>query len=86
MSEFIPRKIKPEISYKDFSKVDIRVGTIIRVEDIEQADALVRLVVDFGNHTRNILAGIKKRTRKPKRDRRLASLICCKPCSQRNDG
>ena len=60
MDQFKPAPIKPIIGYDVFSKLDIRVGTIERVEDVEGADTLVRLVADFGDHKRNILAGIKK--------------------------
>jgi tRNA-binding protein len=51
--------VKPTISIKEFQKIDIRVGTIQSVENIEQADKLVKLRVDFGDHQRQILAGIK---------------------------
>ena len=51
--------VKPEISYDDFAKLDIRVGTIEKVEDIEKSDKLVRLTVDFGDHKRKILVGMK---------------------------
>ena len=51
--------VKPVVPYDVFEKIDIRVGTIERVEDIEGADSLVRLIVDFGDHQRTILAGIK---------------------------
>ena len=45
---------------KEFEKVDIRIGTIERVEDIKDSNKLVRLIVEFGDHKRNILAGIKQ--------------------------
>jgi tRNA-binding protein len=51
--------VKPTISIKDFQKIDIRVGTIKSVDNIEQADKLVKLRVNFGDHQRQILAGIK---------------------------
>lgn len=51
--------VKPTISYKEFEKVDIRVGTIESVDPIEKADKLVKLSVNFGNHRRQILAAIK---------------------------
>jgi len=57
--------IKPIVSYDVFEKIDIRVGTIERVEDIKSADKLVRLVVDFGDHKRTILAGIKQEREDP---------------------
>ncbi len=52
--------LKPTISFEDFEKVDIRVGTIERVEDIPGSNKLVRLTVDLGDHKRTILAGIKQ--------------------------
>ena len=52
--------IKPTISFSEFEKVDIRIGTIERVENIKDSNKLVRLIVDFGDHKRNILAGIKQ--------------------------
>lgn len=52
--------IKPTIKYSDFEKIDIRVGTIEKVIDIEKSDKLVKLVVDFGGHKRNIIVGLKK--------------------------
>lgn len=57
--------IKPIIPFGDFEKVDIRVGTITRVEEIKGSDKLVRLIVDFSDHTRRILAGIKKERSDP---------------------
>lgn len=51
--------VKPTISFKEFQKVDIRVGTIERVDPIEKADKLVKLRVNFGDHQRQVLAGIK---------------------------
>ena len=51
--------VKPTVSFKEFAKIDIRVGTIEEIEGIEGADKLVKLRVDFGDHQRNILAGIK---------------------------
>ena len=51
---------------QDFSKVDIRVGTIELVEDVPKSDKLVRMTVDFGDHKRKILAGIRKERANPK--------------------
>ena len=55
-----PAPIKPAISTADLDKIDIRVGTIVGVEDVPNSDKLVRLRVDFGDHARSILAGMKK--------------------------
>ena len=63
---FKPAPIKPTISYKEFSKLDIRVGTILLVEDIPKSKKLVRLTVDFGDHKRNILVGMKNERENPK--------------------
>jgi len=52
--------IKPTIKFSDLEKVDIRVGTIEKVEDIEKSDKLVRLIVNFGEFKRNIIVGMKK--------------------------
>jgi tRNA-binding protein len=60
-----PAPIKPEIASEDFEKLDIRVGTIRSVEDVEKSKKLVKLTVDFGDHTRTILAGIKKERENP---------------------
>ncbi len=52
--------IKPNIDFKDFDKLDIRVGSIEKVEEVEGSDKLVRLKVDFGEFKRTILVGMKK--------------------------
>ena len=57
--------VKPTITFEDFEKIDIRVGTIMRVEDIEGSNKLVRLIVDLGDHQRTILAGIKQERENP---------------------
>lgn len=56
----MPGPVKPPISAADLDKVDVRVGTIERVEDIAGSDRLVRLIVDFGDHRRRIIAGMKR--------------------------
>ena len=52
--------IKPTISMSDLERIDVRVGTIESVEDVPSADALVKLVVDFGDRKRTVVAGLKK--------------------------
>jgi len=61
-----PAPIKPLISLDDLNKADIRVGTILLVEDVPNSEKLLRLKVDFGDHTRSILVGMKKERRDPK--------------------
>lgn len=55
-----PAPVKPAVSIGELEKLDIRVGTIRRVEDVPGSDKLVKLVVSFGDHERAILAGLKK--------------------------
>src|SRR3989338_2270390 len=50
---------KEKISYDDFSKLDIRIGTIVSVEKVEGADKLLRLEVEIGEEKpRQLVAGI----------------------------
>jgi methionyl-tRNA synthetase len=49
-----------QIKYDDFAKLDLRVATIKKAEDIEGADKLYKLQVDLGTEQRQILAGIKQ--------------------------
>ena len=46
------------ISYDDFSKLDMRVGTIIEAEKMPKANKLLVLKVDTGLDTRTIVSGI----------------------------
>ncbi len=64
--DFKLNPVKPTISFNDLSKVDIRVGTIEKVEDVENSDKLVKLTVDFGDFKRTILVGMKKERENPK--------------------
>ena len=65
-STMTPAPLKPEITFEDFDKLDIRVGTIVQVNDVDQSDKLMKLTVDFGDHHRQILAGIKQERENPK--------------------
>lgn len=46
------------ITYDDFVKVDLRVGTVTKAELVPKSKKLVKLEVSFGEETRTILAGI----------------------------
>jgi methionyl-tRNA synthetase len=49
-----------EVSFDQFSKIEIRVGQIIEIEDIKNSDKLYKFVVDFGQFgKREIAAGVK---------------------------
>lgn len=58
--------VKPMISIDVLEKIDLRVGTIELVEDVKSSDKLVKLTVDFGDHKRSVLAGMKKERQNPK--------------------
>jgi len=60
MPEFQPAPVKPMIAFAPLEALDIRVGTIERVEEVPRSEKLVKLIVNFGDHTRSILAGMKK--------------------------
>jgi tRNA-binding protein len=55
-----PAAIKPVIDLATLESIDIRVGTIEAVHDVASSQKLVRLIVNFGDHTRTILAGMKR--------------------------
>lgn len=58
--------VKPAISLDVLDRVDVRVGTIEAVADVPKSETLVRLTVNFGDHRRNILAGLKKERQNPR--------------------
>jgi len=53
---------KPTITYSDFAKLDLRVGTIVECLAVEKSEKLLNLTVDLGAELgeRTILSGIKK--------------------------
>jgi len=66
MADFAPAPIKPTVGIAALEALDIRVGTIERVEEIPHSDKLMKLTVNFGDHSRSILAGIKKERSSPR--------------------
>jgi|SRR5262249_15854949 len=60
-----PARVKEQITAADLDRVDIRVGTIEAVDDITGPEKLVRLRVDFGDHKRTIVAGLKQERADP---------------------
>lgn len=46
------------ITFEDFQKLEIKVGRIISVEKVPNADKLLKFVFDFGTEQRQIIAGI----------------------------
>jgi tRNA-binding protein len=65
MSEFTPAPVKPVVPLSALQALDIRVGTIERVEDLPRSDKLLKLTVNFGDHSRTILAGMKQERANP---------------------
>ena len=66
MDEFTPAPVKPIVSIEALNALDIRVGTIERVEEVPRSEKLMRLTVNFGDHKRTILAGIRKERANPR--------------------
>src|SRR3984893_7114124 len=64
--DFKVAPVKPTIALTDLEKVDVRVGTILSVEEVPGSDKLVKLTVAFGDHQRTILAGMKQERENPK--------------------
>ena len=64
--EYSAAPIKSTITISDLEKIDVRVGTIVSVEDVAGSDKLLKLAVDFGDHRRSILAGMKKERENPR--------------------
>src|SRR5689334_11605729 len=58
--------VKPIVSLDILSKVDIRVGKIDLVQDVPGSERLVRLTVDFGDHKRRIVVGMRGERSNPK--------------------
>mgnify|MGYP002600469475 FL=1 len=58
--------VKPLITIDDLAKLDIRVGRIVLVEDVEKSSKLIKMTVDFGGFTRTILSGMKEEREDPK--------------------
>jgi methionine--tRNA ligase beta chain len=50
-----------KIKYEDFAKIDLVIGEIKEAKKVEGSDKLIKLVIDVGEETRTILAGIGKK-------------------------
>ena len=48
------------ITYEDFQKIEMRIGTIEQVSAVDNSEKLLRLVVDFGDEKRQVISGIAK--------------------------
>ena len=54
----IVSKGKKLISYDEFSKMDIQIGTILEASKVEKADKLLKLIIDLGYEKRTVISGI----------------------------
>ena len=48
-----------EVKYSDFSKMDLRIGKIVDVEEPEGSKNILKITVDFGTEKRIAMAGLK---------------------------
>lgn len=49
------------IDFEDFSKVELKVGTVLEAEEVEGSEKLIKMMVDLGEEeSRQILAGVKQ--------------------------
>ncbi len=65
VTSITPAEIKPLISIDDVTKLDVRVGTITAVDEVAASRKLMKLTVDFGDHQRSILSGIRQERADP---------------------
>jgi len=83
---------KPRISINEFSKVEVKVGTVRSAERVPDTDKLLRLVVDFGEEgPRQIISGIASYVLEPETlvGRQLAFVTNLEPrtiCGLESDG
>ena len=52
------KPLKPEITFDDFFKLDIRIGKVLAAEKMEKSNKLLKLVIDTGVDKRTVLSGI----------------------------
>ena len=48
------------ISFEEFQKIELKIGKILEAERVEGSEKLLKLKVDLGNETRQLIAGIGK--------------------------
>jgi tRNA-binding protein len=58
--------VKSAVSIELLDQIDVRVGRIQAVEDVPGSDKLVQLRVNFGDHTRTIVAGLRQERASPR--------------------
>ena len=59
MAQHQPEPVKPNVSFEDFEKLDIRVGRVVSCEQVKKSKKLLQFSIDDGTGTpRTILSGI----------------------------
>jgi methionyl-tRNA synthetase len=58
LSSFKAKAVKSNISYEDFEKLDIRIGTVLACQKVPKADKLLQFKIDDGLGERTIVSGI----------------------------
>ena len=61
-----PAQVKPTISPELLNQINVRVGTVESVKDVANSEKLVALRVNFGDHERTVLAGMKRERANPR--------------------
>ena len=63
----LDREAGPALGHRhELDRIDVRVGRIVKVDDVEGSEKLLKLTVDFGDHRRCILAGMKQERENPR--------------------
>ena len=60
LANYKANPIRPNIEFDDFTKLDIRVGTILECQKVPKADKLLQFKINDGLETRTIVSGIAK--------------------------
>ena len=63
------------ITFNEFSKLDLRIGKILKAEKIPEADKLLRLEIALGNTTQQMVAGIAEHYSKEQLEGKLIPVI-----------
>ena len=62
-----PAEVKPVVSFDDYMKVDVRVGTVLECQKVPKADKLLQFLIDDGMNKRTIVSGIAKYYTEPEK-------------------
>ena len=62
-----PEPYKEKVSFEDFQKVDIRVGTVLECTKVPKADKLLQFLIDDGDKRRTIVSGIAQSYPEPEK-------------------